>query len=176
MYLTFRAVELARAQTPGQAVDQALALRFMTQGRLIDGLVQNYSERFEYGEDMVFSGKWGRNITNELGTTTTIKASRGRDVVSILPKTALASRKVQKQLQDGDIIYWAKDPKKRVVGEIVAHLSFVRVKDDKAFLIHAAGTKDSARSPGGGVVKEVLMADYLRETRFIGAFVTRIEH
>jgi hypothetical protein len=175
MYLTFRSVELALTQTPGQAVDQALALRFITQGRLVDGLVQNYGERFEYGEDMVFSGKWGRNITDELGATTTIKASRGRDEVIILPKTALASRKVQKQLQDGDIIYWVKDPKKRVVGEIVAHLSFVRVKDGKAFLIHAAGTKDSETKPGGGVVKEVLMADYLRDMRFIGAFITRIE-
>jgi cell wall-associated NlpC family hydrolase len=175
MYLTFRAVELARTETPGQAVDQALALRFITQGRLVDGLVQNYGERFEYGEDMVFSGKWGKNITDELGATTTIRGSRGRDEVIILPKTALASRKVQKQLQDGDIIYWVKDPKKRAVGEIVAHLSFVRVKDGKAYLIHANGTKDSASKPGGGAVKEVLMADYVRDTRFIGAFVTRIE-
>jgi hypothetical protein len=175
MYLTFRVVELARTQTPGQAVDQALALRFITQGRLVDGLVQNYGERFEYGEDMVFSGKWGRNITDELGTATTIRGSRGRDEVIILPKTALVSRKVQKQLQDGDIIYWVKDPKKRVVGEIVAHLSFVRVKDGKAYLIHANGSKDSASKSGGGAVKEVLMADYLRDTRFIGAFVTRFD-
>lgn len=175
MYLTFRAVELARSRTPGQAVDQALALRFMTQGRLVDGLVQNYGERFEYGEDMVFSGKWGRNITDELGTTTTVNGSRGRDEVIILPKIALASRPVQKQLQDGDIIYWVKDPRKRVVGEIVAHLSFVRLKDGKAHLIHASGTKDRSSKPGGGMVKEVLMADYLRDTRFIGAFVTRIE-
>ncbi len=175
MYLTFRAVELARTQTPGQAIEQALALRFITQGKLTDGLVQNYSERFAYGEDMVFSGKWGKNITDELGTTTTIRGSRGRDQVIILPKTALASRKLQKQLQDGDIIYWVKDPKKRVVEEIVAHLSFVRMKDGKAYLIHAAGTKDSAVKSGGGAVKEVRMADYLRETKFIGAFVTRFE-
>lgn len=175
MYLTFRAVELARARTPGQAVEQALALRFITQGRLVDGLVQNYGERFEYGEDMVFSGKWGRNITGELGTTAAITGSRGRDEVIILPKSVLALRKVQNKLQDGDIIYWVKDPGKRVVGEIVAHLSFVRVKDAKAYLIHASGTKVSASKPGGGVVKEVSMADYLRDTRFIGAFVTRFD-
>lgn len=175
MYLTFRAVELARSRTPGQAVEEALALRFITQGRLVDGLVQNYGERFEYGEDMVFSGKWGRNITGELGTTSAITGSRGRDEVAILPKTALASKKVQNKIQDGDIIYWVKDPRKRVVGEIVAHLSFVRVKDGRSYLIHAGGTKDSASKPGGGVVKEVLMADYLRDTRFIGAFVTRFD-
>ena len=175
MYLTFRSVELARSQTPGQAIEQALALRFLTEGKLADGLVQNYGERFEYGEDMVFSGKWGRNMTDELGSTTVIAGSRGRDQVIILPKLALGSKKVQKQLQDGDIIFWVKDPKKRVVGEIVAHLSFVRMKDGKPSLIHASGTKDSAVKPGGGVVKEVLLTDYLRDTRFIGAFVTRIE-
>jgi len=175
MYLTFRAVELARSQTPGQAIEQALSLRFLTEGKMADGLVQNYGERFEYGEDMVFSGKWGRNITDELGSTTVITGSRGREQVIILPKLALGSRKVQKQLQDGDIVFWVKDPKKRVVGEIVAHLSFVRVRDGKPSLIHAAGTKDSAAKQGGGVVKEVLLADYLRDTRFIGAFVTRIE-
>jgi hypothetical protein len=175
MYLTFRSVELARSQTPGQAIEQARSLRFITEGKLTDGLVQNYGERFEYGEDMVFSGKWGRNITDQLGTTTTVKGSRNRDQVIILPRTVLASRKVQKQLQDGDIIFWVKDPKKRVAEEIVAHLSFVRVKDGKAYLIHAAGTKDSAAKPGGGAVTEVLMNYYVRDTKFIGAFVTRVE-
>jgi len=175
MYLTFRSVELARSTTPGQAIEQALSLRFITGGKLADGLVQNYGDRFEYGEDMVFSGKWGRNITDELGSTTTIKGSRGHDQVIVLPKMALGSKKVQKKLQDGDILYWVKDPKKRVVEEIVAHLSFVRVKDGRPYLIHAAGTKDNAAKPGGGAVKEVLMSDYVRDTRFIGAFVTRIE-
>jgi hypothetical protein len=57
----------------------------------------------------------------------------------------------------------------------VAHLSTVRVKSGKPYLIHAAGSKDSAGKPGGGVVKEVLFSDYVRDMRFIGAFVTRFE-
>jgi hypothetical protein len=175
MYLTFRATELAKSGTPGQAIEQALSLRFVTQGRLADGLVQNYGERFEYGEDMVFSGKWGRNITGEMGATKTIKGSRGRDEVVILPKQTLLSKKLQKQLIDGDIIYWVKDPKKRVVEEIVAHLSLVHRKNGKAYLIHAAGTKESVTKNGGGVVKEVPFPDYVRDTKFIGAFVTRFE-
>jgi cell wall-associated NlpC family hydrolase len=175
MYLTFRAAELAKSGTPGQAIEQALSLRFITQGRLSGGLVQNYGERFEYGEDMVFSGKWGRNITGDLGATKAITGSRGRDEVVILPKQTLLAKKLQKQLQDGDIIYWVKDPKKRVVEEIVAHLSFVHIKNGKAYLIHAAGTKDSAMKTGGGMVKEVSFADYVRDTKFIGAFVTRFE-
>jgi len=175
MYLTFRAAELAQSGTPDQAIKQALSLRFTTQGKLADGLVQNYGERFEYGEDMVYSGKWGRNITGDLGATKTLNGSRGRDEVIILPKQTLQSKKLQKQLVDGDIIYWVKDPKKRVVEEIVAHLSFVHIKNGKAYLIHASGTKDSATKTGGGMVKEVAFADYVRDTKFIGAFVTRFE-
>jgi hypothetical protein len=124
---------------------------------------------------MVMSGKWGKNVTAELGATKTIPGSRGRDTVDILPKNVLLSRAVQKTLQDGDVVYWVKDPKKRVVEEIVAHLSIVHVKAGKPYLVHAAGDKDRQDRPGGGVVKEVPFADYVRNMRFIGAFVTRFE-
>lgn len=175
MYLTFRAVELARASTPGEAVDRALDLRFRTRGRLRDGIVENYDERFDYGEDMVWSGKWGRNITAELGAVRTIPGTRGKETVDMLPKQVLAMRAFQKQLRGGDIVYWVKDPNKRVVGEIVAHLSFVQVKNNKVYLIHASGSKDSATRKGGGAVKEVPFGDYVREMKFVGAFVTRFE-
>ncbi|MDH4161834.1 MAG: NlpC/P60 family protein [Nitrospirota bacterium] len=175
MYLTFRAVELARSATPGEAVEQALDLRFRTKGTLRDGIVENYNERFDYGEDMVWSGKWGRNITADLGAVRTIPGSRGKETVDMLPKAALATRTLQKQLQDGDVIYWVKDPKKRVVEEIVAHLSFVHVKNNKAYLIHASGSKDSATRKGGGAVKEVPFSDYVRDMKFVGALVTRLE-
>jgi cell wall-associated NlpC family hydrolase len=175
MYHTFRSVELARSSTPAGAIEQALSLRFITQGKLADGLVTNYDERFQYGEDMVFSNKWGKNITAELGTPRTIPGTRGRDTVDILPKSVLAMRTFQNKLQDGDIIYWAKDPKKRAAEEIVAHLSIVHIKSGKPYLIHAAGSKEKEGSPGGGVVKEVPFADYVHSMRFIGAFVTRIE-
>jgi hypothetical protein len=42
-------------------------------------------------------------------------------------------------------------------------------------VVHAAGDKDREGRPGGGVVKEVPFADYVRNMRFIGAFVTRFE-
>ncbi len=175
MYHVFRSVELAQSSTPGEAVNKALDFRFRTQGKLVDGLVTNYDQRFDYGEDMVFSGKWGKNITTDLGATKKIPGSRGRDEVDILPKNILATRALQKQLLDGDIVYWVKDPKKRVVEEIVAHLSIVHMKAGKPYVIHAGGDKDRADRPGGGVVKEVLFADYVRNMRFIGAFVTRFE-
>jgi len=175
MYHAFRSVELAKSSTPAGAIEQALSLRFKTQGKISDGLVTNYDDRFQYGEDMVFSGKWGKNITAELGAPRTIPGSRGKDTVDVLPKSVLATRSFQKKLQDGDIIYWAKDPKKRVVEEIVAHLSIVHIKSGKPYLVHAAGVKDKEGNPGGGVVKEVAFADYVHSMRFIGAFVTRFE-
>lgn len=175
MYHVFRSVELAQSSTPGEAIDKALTLRFMTKGTLVDGLVTNYDQRFQFGEDMVYSGKWGKNITADLGTTKKIQGTRGRDEVDILPKNVLATRALQKKLQDGDIVYWVKDPKKRAVEEIVAHLSIVHVKSGRPYVIHAAGDKDRADRPGGGAVKEVLFANYVRNMRFIGAFVTRFE-
>jgi cell wall-associated NlpC family hydrolase len=175
MYHVFRSVELARSNTPSEAIEQALTLRFTTKGVLRDGLVTNYDTRYQYGEDMVFSDKWGKNITATLGTAESIPGSRGRDIVDILPKKILLSRSVQKQLRDGDILYWVKDPKKRSVEEIVAHLSIVHIKTGKPYLIHAAGDKDHAGRPGGGTVKEVPFADYVRHMKFIGAFVTRFD-
>jgi hypothetical protein len=175
MYHAFRSVELAQSTTPGEAIDRALALRFITKGRLVDGLVANYDERFQYGEDMVMSGKWGKNITAKLGATRQIVGSRGKDTVEILPKHVLATRALQKKLSDGDIVFWVKDPKKRVVEEIVAHLSIVRIKAGRPYVIHAAGSKNQWGTADGGMVKEVPFADYVRNMRFIGAFVTRFE-
>jgi len=175
MYHTFRSVELARSSSPFEAIDQALTLRFITKGELADGVVTNYDQRFQYGEDMVFSGKWGRNVTAELGAIKTIAGSRGRDQADILSKATLQTKGFQKKLQDGDIIYWVKDPKKRVVGEIVAHLSIVHIKNGKPYLIHASGDKDRTDRPGGGEVKEVPFSGYVQNMRFVGAFVTRFE-
>jgi len=60
MYLTFRAVELALSYSPEEAVQIALEKRFHSKGVLKDGQIMNYDDRFEYGEDMIESGKWGR--------------------------------------------------------------------------------------------------------------------
>ena len=175
MYHVFRSVELAGGNTPAEAIDRALGLRFVTQGKLADGLVTNYDQRFEYGEDMVFSGKWGRNITGDLGTVKTVPGTRGKEKVEILPKNILATRTLQKKLQDGDIVYWVKDPKKRASDEIVGHLSVIHLKSGKPYVIHAAGSKDHNGTPGGGVVKESPFPEYVQNMRFTGAFITRFE-
>ena len=108
MYLSFRAVELALSLTPDKAIDIALDKRFITKGRLDSkGNVINYEDRFQYGEDMLDSGRWGKEITEQLGKVTEIKGSRGREKVKIISKeTLLKSIKVSKyqSIKDSDTL------------------------------------------------------------------------
>ena len=173
MYLVFRAVELGTSNTPDEAKERALDLRFKTRGRVEGGLVMNYDDRFQYGEDMVYSGKWGKDITSSLGNTKQIPGSRGHETVTYLPKEELSKKEDYGRLRDGDIIFFIKDPAKRVVGEIVGHLGIVKVEGGVPMLIHASGTKKANGRPGGGVVKKVSLPGYLKDTGFIGVMVTR---
>ena len=60
-------MELALSHTPEEAIQIALEKRFHSKGILKDGKVVNYDDRFEYGEDMIESGKWGKEVTLEVG-------------------------------------------------------------------------------------------------------------
>lgn len=167
MYLTFRAVELALSRTPEEAIRVALEKRFHSKGKLKEGKVLNYEDRFEYGEDMIASGKWGREITPEIGNTERIKGSRGRPSVDILSSPFL-QQKIGK-LRSGDILYFIKKTEDRKVGEIVGHIGIVKAEEE-VYLIHAGGTKSK-----GGEVKKVLLKEYLLKTPFIGVKITRFE-
>lgn len=172
MYLTFRAVELALSRTPNEAIQIALDKRFQSRGALKDGKVTNYGDRFEYGEDMIRSGKWGKEISSEIGPTIRIRGSRGEEFLEILPSPEI--KQGIKKLKSGDLIFFIKSPEKRVVGEGVGHIGIVKIEGNgthkKFYLIHASGTK--AR---GGVVKKVPLRDYLAKMSFVGVKVTRFE-
>ena len=166
MYLTFRAVELSVAKDPQEALLIALDKRFRSRGLLNAGLVRNYEERFEYGEDMLDSGKWGREITGELGRTRDIPGSRGRETVQML--TAENAAGSSALLHSGDIIYFVRQPSRRVSDEIVGHIGIIKKEAGKTYLIHASGLKNR-----GGRVKKTLLADYLRTMPFAGIRVSR---
>jgi hypothetical protein len=171
MYLTFRAVELALSRTPEEAIQVALDKRFLTRGILQDGKVVNYDDRFQYGEDMIQSGKWGKDITGQIGRTAKIRGSRGYDSYEVLPPHEVLRRK---KLATGDILFFFKPPEKRVVGEGVGHIGIVKLEgkpeEEDFFLIHAGGTKKA-----GGKVKKVPLKDYLSAMPFVGVKVTRFE-
>ncbi len=175
MYLTFRTVELAFSHTPEEAVQIALDKRFHSKGVLKEGRVTNYGDRFEYGEDMVESGKWGRDVTAEFGRMMKIKGSRGKDFVEILSSEELM--RGMSRLKSGDILFFATKPEKRKVGEIIAHMGIVKVENARrdpggsdVFLIHASGKKGK-----GGAVKKVLLKGYLSKTDFPGVKITRFQ-
>jgi len=175
MYLVFRAVELAMSGTPEGAEEKALDLRFKTRGKVENGRVVNYEDRFDYAEDMIYSGKWGQDITEDLGCTDLVSGSRGHGPVVYLPKSALLKPESYNMLKDGDLVFFIKDPVKRAVGEIVGHLGIIKVESDRPVLIHGSGTKANGNKPGGGVVKKSDLSEYLKNARFIGVVVTRFQ-
>jgi hypothetical protein len=172
IYLTFRAVELALSRTPEEAVEIALDKRFHSRGILKDGRVTNYEDRFEYGEDMIRSGKWGREITSSLGRTIQIPGSRGQDFFQVLPPGEISRR--TGKLRSGDILFFMKSPEKRVVGEGVGHIGIVKAEgtgaQKKFYLIHAGGTKTA-----GGAVRKASLSEYLSKMAFVGVKVARFE-
>jgi hypothetical protein len=165
MYLTFRAVELALSRTPEEAVQVGLERRFHSKGTLKEGKVVNYEDRFEYGEDMVTSRKWGEEITSQVGRAERIKGSRGKAFVDILSSDSL--HKQIGKLRSGDIVFFVKKVEDRKAGEIVGHMGIIIV-DKETYLIHASGAKGR-----GGEVKKVLLKEYLLKMPFIGVKITR---
>lgn len=170
MYLTFRSVELAFSHNAEEAVQVALQKRFHSGGVLQDGKVVNYDDRFEYGEDMIESGKWGEEITSRLGPTVRIQGSRGRNFYEILFPAEMVGG--LGKLKSGDLLFFMKFPEKRVSGEGVGHIGIVKTEKiagkREVFLIHAGGLKNK-----GGTVKKVLLSEYISRMPFIGMKVTR---
>lgn len=168
MYLTFRCVELAFADgNDKKAIEVALDKRFKTIGILSNEYVVNYEDRFEYGEDMILSGKWGRVLELDRVFTRGVYSSRLNIEVNYIPKEFYS--RVRSFMKNGDIIFFVKDPSKSVKGEIVGHLGILEVSED-VYLIHAKGTKNK----GGKVVRERLK-NYLDKTKYIGFIITRFD-
>lgn len=166
MYLTFRSAELALSETPDEAVRRALDMRFHTHGVVRDGEVVNYEERYQYAIDMLRSGKWGRDITPTLPGAAELEGSRGIRSVTALPAGAVP--RAYGSLRSGDIVFFVKEPSKRVVGEIVGHIGILKREGDGLFLIHAGGRKNA-----GGEVVKVPFGDYLSGMPFWGIMVGR---
>jgi hypothetical protein len=168
MYHAFRSVELASGKDPADSITVALDKRFHGKGVVEDGKVRNYDERFRYGEDMIESGKWGKEITAELGETVMIKGERGRERIAMIRKQDIPN--MLGRLQNGDLVFFVKDPKKRVSGEIVGHIGIIKIDAEKTYLVSAFGRKNR-----GGKVRKILLTEYGREMPFVGIRVSRLE-
>lgn len=185
MYLTFRSVELAMSRSPEEAVNIALDKRFPGKGILEGRTVKNYEDRFQYGEDMLESGKWGEEITGDFAPLTSIEGARGRTRVALIAKKDLRrviGKRGTNLFRDGDLIYFIKSPGKRVVDEIVGHMGIIKLEGKDIYLIHASGRKEKGCSGssknngcGGGEVKKILFSDYLDSMPFAGVRVGRFQ-
>ncbi len=168
MYLTFRSVELAFGKDPDDAISVALDKRFVTRGKIADGKVSNYEDRFRYGEDMIDSPKWGTEITSSLGQPEVMPGVRGREVVAFLTvDRALANLAL---LKSGDIVFFINPPDKMPEAGIVGHIGIIEHGEDTVYLIHASGRKNYS-----GKVRKVLFRDYLQTMPFVGIRVSRFE-
>ena len=171
MYHSFRTLELAMSDTPEEAIRVALDKRFMERGILESGVVVNYNDRFQYGEDMLDSGKWGKEITGDIGPVTTIKGSRGRVKVGMVSKNNLIkyfNKSSQLAVTNGDFVFFIKSPKRRVANEIVGHIGIIKREGNDIYLIHASGSKNN-----GGEVRKVLFLNYVSTMPFAGVRVSR---
>lgn len=171
MYLVFRSVELALSRSPEEAIQVALEKRFHHRGSLRNNKVINYEDRFRYGEDMIRSGKWGREMTAAVGRVVPIPGARDISFVDALPPSELITK--LNQLRSGDLLFFIKNPKERTVGEIVGHMGIVKVENQgtrKVYLVHASGKKNK-----GGVVKKVLLKEYLSQMPFVAVQITRFD-
>lgn len=168
MYLTFRAVELALGKDPADSEARALEKRFHRKGIVADGKVVNYEDRFRFGEDMIGSGKWGREITSELGQIDTVQGKECGERVSMIPRQGIPM--VLAGLKNGDIIFFVKEPAMRMKGEIIGHIGIIKREQDAVYLISAFGQKNK-----GGKVKKALFSAYSAEMSFVGIKATRLE-
>ena len=175
MYLTFRAVELALAHNPEEAIDEALTMRFHTRGILKDGKVVNYDDRYRDGIDMIRSGKYGAEITARLGKTRQITEPDSRDTIEFLPAAEVERSLHLNLLNTGDIVYFVRDRSKRAEEGIIAHMGIIKVEQKNGrlgrtvYLIHASGTKKR-----GGFVKKVLLDEYVSHMQHAGVKISRL--
>ena len=168
MYHVFRSVELALGKDPADSITVALDKRFHGKGFVEDGKVSNYAERFRYGEDMIESGKWGREITAELGETVMIRGERGRERMAMIRKHDIPN--MPGKLRSGDLVFFVKDKKKMVSGELIGHIGIIKIEAEKTYLVSAFGRKNR-----GGKVRKILLSEYGREMPFVGIRVSRLE-
>ncbi len=166
MSLTFRVLELALSKNEEESLENALWIRFKTNGARKGNSIKTYEGRFEYGEDMALSGKFGRLINHEIGKLSLTSSKRYEAEMTFVKSEDVNFT----ALKSGDIIYFVKKSQDRKVEEIVGHLGFVKVEDGEVYLIHASGVKNK-----GGEVKKVPLDDYLEKMKnFDGILITRL--
>lgn len=182
--LLYRTSELARARDHRDAVAWALQTRFA--GARLDSLIGpdgrvDYDDRrhLDFSLDMIRSGRWGRDVTAELGGAVVDTAGSSRYAPGsfrYLPKADFDLAK----LREGDVVWFVLDAGHPAArrwredhGLVVGHIGLIIVEGGEAVLVHAASSDLEGFYEGGSVVT-VPLASYLeRVERFGGVVITR---
>ena len=177
MYLVFRSIPLALADGDNKkAFDIACDKMFHDKCKLDkDNLVTNYENRFDYSEDMISSGKWGKSIYDDNEMSVMAGSRHYKQFHYIKSQDFINSKKLKQRVQSGDILFLFKFPEKRSkLQEAIGHLGIVEVQNGEIYFIHASGNK-RFDLPQGKVMK-VKLTDYLQEkkAKWAGIYITRM--
>ena len=185
MYFVFRTIPLALSNGDNAKAEK-IACDKMFHDKCIldkDGLVANYENRFDYSEDMIASGKWGKSIFNKNEISIMQGSRMYKEFYYVKNEDIINNVKLQKKIKNGDILFLYKNPEKRSKAqEAIGHLGILEVdkKTKDIYFIHASGvkcfTEECLKKPQGKV-KKVLLLDYLKETKkFVGVDILRIKN
>ena len=182
--LMYRVTELARAESPRDAVAWALNTRFA--GAPLDSVVDargrvdyDRPEHLDFSLDMIRSGHWGQDVTSGLtgARPDTVGSSRYRaGSFTTVPAAAL----VEDELKEGDIAWLVLDPAheaggklRRQYGLVIGHIGIVIIEEGRPWLVHAASSDLEGWYEGGTVVSVPLAVYLERVERYSAVMVTR---
>jgi hypothetical protein len=181
----YRTTELGRTTSAREAIDFAYGTRFagasLDRAVRADGTV-DYDDpvHLDYSIDMIRSGVWGQEITDQIGQTE-------RDLVGSERYPAGAIRYVptgklrDAALRTGDLIFLVSDETTergkalRESGAIIGHVGVIRVEDGVPMLIHPASSGLEGIYDGGTIVKVSLKTYLDRVEVFKGVMGLRVK-
>jgi len=182
---SYRCAELAQASSPRDAILRALATRFA--GTPPDSVVSasggvdyNHPSHLDDSLDLVRSGFWGRDVTEEVGVAVRDAAGTTRYPPGSFAYIPSAQLRLDR-LADGDLLYFVFDEKstrgqkmRQEYGTPIGHQGIVSRLGDRVDVIHAAISDLPGEYLGNRVVR-VPLATYLRRIEsWKGVIVTRL--
>jgi hypothetical protein len=184
--LFYRCNELARADSPRDAILLALSTRFASgmPDRVVapSGAVDyDDASHLDYSEDFAAAGFWGRDATREVGDAIPDAAGTSRYPPGsrwFIPKDRIRFDR----LRDGDLLLFVLDETnakaqalRRDYGLLVGHQALADVDGEVVYQIHAAQSPLSGVYEGNRVVRVPLGTYLQRVERFKGIMVVRPE-
>lgn len=183
---SYRCSELARASSARDAVLRALETRFAgaQAARVVTasgGVDYDDPAHLDYSLDIVRSGIWGRDVTNEIGAAATDSTGTKRYPAGSFTYIPTEAMRLER-FEDGDLLYFVFDENsargrkmRDQYGLVIGHQGIARRADGTVDVIHAAISDLPGEYSGNRVVRVPLRRYLERVESFKGVIVTRLE-